>query len=366
MKELLCEVIVVRKLTLELTLKDGQNYREWLLVREDWYSSFPVPHSDLTFSGCKVIPLQSSVISLITHNIIPLRDYLLKGHCDTESLRYAIILIMKSCYYSFRNSPSVIQSFRFKHFLTLIDEIYRFAIFHKMDIDEENYLHAFKIKNRSQTTEINPCIGEITDFISFSQISNMLHALPGALSFLARTNSIELIKDIAKNHLIPLLPVVSGAMQYCFEDYESYTSYLHQSRYVEHKFESGGMVVNLTAISFPINPLEEIYETFDTNVFISLHGSGYCFGWTILRELATAVSFLSSEKRQGKDSHYRGKEVFIDFNADYNVGKLTISSYRIETGNQTLEQFVSGLDLFFKSKEVQIIFKQLSFYLGDL
>ncbi|WP_421533359.1 hypothetical protein [Morganella morganii] len=356
----------MRKLILELTLKDSQNYREWLLVRDDWYSSFPVPHSDLTFSGCKIIPAQSSVISLMTHNIIPLRDYLLKENCDTESLRHAVILIMKSCYYSFRNSPPVIGSFRFKHFLTLIDEIYSFAFFHKMDIDDRNYIHAFKINNKSQTTEINPCIGEISDFISFSQISNMLHALPGALSFLARTNSIELIKDIAKNHLIPLLPVVSGAMKYCLEDYESYTSYLHQSRYIEHKFESGGVVVNFTALSFPLNPLGEIYEAIDTNVFISLHGSGYCFGWTVLRELATAVSFLSSKKRQGNDSNYKGKEVFIDFNADYNVGELTISSYRIETETKTLEQFVSGLDLFFKSDEIRIIFNQLSFYLGDL
>lgn len=359
-------MIVVLKLTLELTLKDAQNYREWLLVREDWYSSFPVPHSDLTFSGCKVIPSQSSVTSLMTHNIIPLRDYLLKGHCDTESLRDAIILIMKSCYYSFRNSPSVIRSFRFKHFLTLIDEIYRFAFFHKMDIDDGSYLHSFKIKNISETKEINQCIEGITEFISFSQISNMLHSLPGALIFLERTSSIELIKDIAKNHLIPLLPVVSSSMKYCFDDYESYTSHLHQSRYVEHKFESGGMAVNLTAISFPINPFGKDYEAIDTNVFINLHGSGCCFGWTVLRELATAVSFLSSEKRQGKDSYYRGQEVFIDFNSDYNVGKLTISSYRIEIGSQTLEQFILGLDLFFKSNEVQIIFNQLSFYLGDL
>lgn len=356
----------MRKLILELNQEDSRNYREWLLSREDWYSSFPVPHSDLTFSGCKIIRVQSSMISLMTHNILPLRDYILKANCDTETLQYTVILIMKSCYFSFRNSPSIIKSSRFKHFLRIIEEIYRFAFLYNLNIDDRNYLHAFNIKNKAATTEANNCIGELTDFIRLSQISNLLHALPGALNFLERTSSVELMKNIPKRSLISLLPVVSYSMKYCLDDYESHTSHLHHSQHIEHKFESEGVVLNLTAMSFPLNPFSEAYKFLDIDVYISLHGSGYCFGWTVLRELATAVSFAYSKKEQCNDGNYRGKEVFIDFNVDYNVGELAISSYRIEKEIHTLEKFVSGLDLFFKSDELQVIFEQLSFYLGDL
>ena len=68
----------VREIILELSEEDSRNYREWLLMREDWYFPFPERYSDLTFSGCKIISGQSEAIPLFTRNILPLTAYLLK------------------------------------------------------------------------------------------------------------------------------------------------------------------------------------------------------------------------------------------------------------------------------------------------
>lgn len=67
----------MREIILELSEEDSRNYREWLLMREDWYFPFPERYSDLTFSGCKIISGQSEAIPLFTRNILPLTAYLL-------------------------------------------------------------------------------------------------------------------------------------------------------------------------------------------------------------------------------------------------------------------------------------------------
>ncbi len=68
----------MREIILELSEEDSRNYREWLLMREDWYFPFPERYSDLTFSGCKITSGQSEAIPLFTRNILPLTAYLLK------------------------------------------------------------------------------------------------------------------------------------------------------------------------------------------------------------------------------------------------------------------------------------------------
>lgn len=355
----------VREIILELSEEDSRNYRKWLLMREDWYFPFPERYSDLTFSGCKITSGQSEAIPLFTRNILPLTAYLLKKNPTPELHRCAVILMMKSCYAAFRNAPPVIHSGRLKTFLNVMADIYSFAYARGMKIDDQNCLHVFKIKSWDEAPEISKHVADITDFISSARTGNLLHALPQALHLLGRINATELTTVISGKYLTELLPVVSVSMKYCPEDYDDTTSHLHQSRYAEHQFKSGEITISVTAITFPLNPFSEVYQAIDTEVCITHYGSGFYFGWPVLRELVTAAAFLCAETKVNHNSNYRGKEVFTNFNAEGKNFNLTIASFTIQMDIITFRQFISGLNSFFEMTELKIILEQVSHHLGN-
>ncbi len=195
----------MREIILELSEEDSRNYREWLLMREDWYFPFPERYSDLTFSGCKITSGQSEAIPLFTRNILPLTAYLLKkSHPRTASLcSYSHDEVLLCC---FQKCAPVIHSGRLKTFLNVMADIYSFAYARGMKIDDQNCLHVFKIKSWDEAPEISKHVADITDFISSARTGNLLHALPQALHLLGRINATELTTVISGKYLTELLP----------------------------------------------------------------------------------------------------------------------------------------------------------------